>query len=43
LNRKDCHSCGKPSFSAKNKDEKWICPYCGKDLSGEQLKIAKED
>jgi len=43
---KRCSKCNKRSFGSKI--EKWICPYCGKDISrvksikvGDPLKIIK--
>ncbi len=34
--RKRCPACGKYSYSA-DKTGTWICPTCGKILTGEQM------
>ncbi|WP_409290479.1 hypothetical protein [Peribacillus sp. SCS-37] len=30
--RKNCYRCSRPSFSCSEMG-KWLCPYCGNDLS----------
>lgn len=39
--RKNCPGCGKPSYSGTDAGE-WICPHCGKDLTGEPVKPAAD-
>lgn len=34
---KVCPACGKISFCA-SREGKWICPYCGRDLTSVEVK-----
>jgi len=35
---KKCYSCKKLSYSSSS-DNKWICPYCGEDITNETATV----